>query len=205
MPLVLDAIAFLPYRPKSNATMGILPEPYQSRSVPEPESSEELFLSVYAELRQLATQRMNGEAPGQTLQPTALVHEAWLNLSESDRINCNDKNHLLAKACEIMRCILIDRARRKATLRCGGHLSRIELDEIQVAFRTDDEALLDVNDALEKLSIESPKKAELVKLRFFGGLSMEKAAATLEISLPTANRWWSFARAWLLVELKRSS
>lgn len=158
---------------------------------------------VYSELRCLAAAQMNREAPGNTLQPTALVHEAWLNLVRSGTVRYQDEGHFMAKAAEVMRCILIDRARKKATVRHGGGMHRIDFDQVSVAVDTAPDALLQINDALEKLARESEPKAELVKLRFFAGLSREEAAAALGVSLATADRWWAFARAWLMVELQR--
>jgi RNA polymerase sigma factor (TIGR02999 family) len=146
---------------------------------------------------------MSREAAGHTLQPTALVHEAWLNLVGSGTIHSQDEGHFLAKAAEAMRCILIDRARRKASIRHGGGHRRIDFDEVSAAADTPPETLLRINDALEKLAAESKSKAELVKLRFFAGLSREEAASALGVSLATADRWWAFARAWLMVELQR--
>lgn len=168
-----------------------------------PLDADALLSVVYSELRRLAGAQMNREVAGHTLQPTALVHEAWLNLVHSGTIQYQDQSHFLAKAAEAMRCILIDRARRKARVRHGGGLHRIDFDEVSVAIDTAPDTLLKINDALEKLARESAPKAELVKLRFFAGLSRDEAASALGISLATADRWWMFARAWLIVELQR--
>ncbi len=178
------------------------PIPEELRSGP-PIDHEDLLSAAYSELRRLAGAQMNREAPGHTLQPTALVHEAWLNLVRSGTVRYQDEGHFLAKAAEAMRCILIDRARKKARVRHGGGMQRIDFDQVSVAVDTAPDTLLQINDALEKLARESGPKAELVKLRFFAGLSREEAATALGVSLATADRWWAFARAWLMVELQQ--
>ena len=167
-------------------------------------SSDELLRAVYTELRRLAAHKMAQEAEGQTLQPTALVHEAWLKLSGSSQ-QWNNRGHFFAAAAEAMRRILIDRARKRKRERHGHGLRRLNFDDVDVAITTDDEVLLCVNEALEKLAKEAPDKAELVKLRYFAGLSIPVAAQTLGISEATAKRHWSYARAWLCAELKRMS
>ena len=167
-------------------------------------AAQEILPLVYEELRRLAAHKMAGEAEGQTLQPTALVHEAWLKLSGSLQ-KWNHRGHFFAAAAEAMRRILIDRARKRKRERHGHGLRRLNFDEVDVAITTDDEVLLCVNEALERLANESPNKAELVKLRYFAGLSISDAARALNISEATAKRHWSYARAWLCAELKRIS
>ncbi|HWN94123.1 MAG TPA: sigma-70 family RNA polymerase sigma factor [Methylomirabilota bacterium] len=167
-------------------------------------SAEELLPMVYAELRRLAAHRMAHEPEGQTLQPTALVHEAWLKLAGSSQ-QWNHRGHFFAAAAEAMRRILIDRARKRRCERHGHGLQRLNFDEVDVAITTDDDVLLCVNEALEKFAAEAPDKAELVKLRYFAGLSIPDAAQVLGISEATAKRHWSYARAWLGAELKRMS
>ncbi len=166
------------------------------------EAADQLLPLVYEELRKLAAARMAHEQPGQTLQPTALVHEAWLRLSGSNNQAWNGRGHFFGAAAEAMRRILIDRARKRSRDRHGAGLERVNLDSVDIAANTDDETLLRLNDALEKFARESPDRAELVKLRYFAGLSLADAAAARGISLATAKRHWAYARAWLLCELK---
>jgi len=168
----------------------------------EPQGAEELLPLVYGELRRLAAAKMARETAGQTLQPTALVHEAWLRLVGVDSPCFNGRAHFFGAAAEAMRRILIERARRKAARRHGGGQERVEIDEVEVAAPIADDELLAVNDALDKLAELQPQKAELVKLRFFAGLTIEQAADLLGISEPTAKRWWAYARAWLYEECK---
>src|SRR5215467_15004760 len=160
------------------------------------QSPEELLALLYDELRRLAAQKMAHEAPGQTLQATALVHEAWLRLGGNQR-SWQNRAHFFAAAAEAMRRILVDRARQKKAARHGGGAERVTLDGLQMAAVMDDDQLLAVNDALERLATHDSLKAELVKLRFFGGLTMEEAARVLNLSEPTAKRYWAYARAWL--------
>ncbi|MEO8426023.1 MAG: sigma-70 family RNA polymerase sigma factor [Verrucomicrobiota bacterium] len=169
----------------------------------DPKAAEELLPLVYEELRKLAAHKMANEAPGQTLQATALVHEAWLKLGGSSDQPWNSRGHFFGAAAEAMRRILIDRARVRKRERHGHGLQRIDLSQVDVAATTDDDTLLLVNEALERLATESPEKAELVKLRYFAGLSIDDAARALGISPATAKRHWTFARAWLFAELKR--
>jgi len=157
---------------------------------------------LYEELRKLAASKMAREAPGQTLQPTALVHEAWLRLVGGASSRFNDRAHFFGAAAEAMRRILIDRARRKAAQRHGGGQQRVDIDEIEIAAPAQDDELLAVNDALEKFAALDAPKAELVKLRFFAGLTEEEAAGVLGVSEPTVKRWWAYARAWLYEECK---
>jgi RNA polymerase sigma factor (TIGR02999 family) len=170
----------------------------------DPNAAEELLPLVYEELRKLAAARLANEAAGQTLQPTALVHEAWLRLARSDHQQWNGRGHFFSAAAESMRRILIDRARKRLRERHGAGLQRLDLDSVEIAVDTDDDTLLRLNDALEKLARESPAKAELIKLRFFAGLGLAEAAAAQSISLATAKRHWAYARSWLLCEMKRS-
>jgi RNA polymerase sigma factor (TIGR02999 family) len=171
----------------------------------DPHSAEQLLPLVYEELRKLAAARMARESPGQTLQPTALVHEAWLRLVGGESPRFNDRAHFFGAAAEAMRRILIDRARRKAAQRHGGGLQRADIDEIDIAAPVQDDELLRVNDALDKFAALDARKAELVKLRFFAGLTLEQSAAILCISEPTAKRWWAYARSWLFEECKAAS
>jgi RNA polymerase sigma factor (TIGR02999 family) len=165
-------------------------------------AASELLPLVYQELRRLAASKMSGENPNQTLQATALVHEAWLRLVGNESKKWNDRTHFFAAAAEAMRCILVDNARRKRAQRHGGGQQRIEIPEIAVAFTPDDEQLLAVNDALEKFDKLDPQKAELVKLRYFVGMTIEESAEAMSISKATAKRHWAFARAWLAEEMR---
>jgi RNA polymerase sigma factor (TIGR02999 family) len=165
-------------------------------------AAEELLPLVYDELRRLATARMANEAPGQTLQATALVHEAWLRLVGSNQSLWNSRGHFFGAAAEAMRRILLERARKKARIRHGGGLERVDLDHVTVATQDRDEVILAVDEALEKLAAESPQKAEIVKLRYFGGLEHAEIAEVLGVSEPTVRRHWTYARSWLYAELK---
>ena len=166
-------------------------------------AAEELLPLVYEELRKLAGHKMSNEVPGQTLQPTALVHEAWLRLVGNDgRAQFNSRGHFFGAAAEAMRRILIERARRKQAKRHGGGQQRLDIQDVDIAAEAGDEELLAINDALEKLALKDRPKAELVKMRYFAGLTLEEAAEILGISVPTAKRWWTYARAWLFNEIK---
>jgi len=165
-------------------------------------AANELLSLVYEELRRLAAAKMAAEAPGQTLQPTALVHEAWLRLTNDQHRKWNDRTHFFAAAAEAMRRILVDNARRKHTQRHGGAQQRVEMSDIASALMETDDKVLAVNEALEKFAVLDPQKAELVKLRYFVGMTIEQAAEALGISERTAKRYWAFARAWLHEEIK---
>ena len=167
--------------------------------------SEALLPLVYDELRKLAAHKMAHEAAGQTLQPTALVHEAWIKLVKSGPRPWNSRGHFFCAAAEAMRRILIDRARKRKRARHGHGLQRVDLDQVDVAVTADDDTLLLISEALTKLAGQAPEKAKLIELRYFAGLSIEDAAAALDISPATAKRHWAFARAWLFAELTRSA
>jgi RNA polymerase sigma factor (TIGR02999 family) len=169
----------------------------------EAQAAHELLPLVYEELRKLAATRMANEWDTSTLQPTALVHDAWLRLVGSEQPNWKNRGHFFAAAAEAMRRILIDRARRKQSLKRGARAERLDLDRVDVAIQADEESLLAMNDALEKLVVEDPHSAELVKLRFFVGLNYQEAAQALGISERSAKRCWAFARAWLYRELSQ--
>lgn len=167
----------------------------------DPHAAQDLLPLVYQELRQLAACRMAKEAAGQTLQPTALVHEAWLRVAGQHEQSWDSRAHFFGAAAEAMRRILIDNARRKRALRHGGGQARCELADFDLAAPAPDDQLLALDEALEKLKAIDPLKVELVKLRFFAGLTLEEAAAVLRISEATAKRWWAYARAWLFAEM----
>jgi RNA polymerase sigma factor (TIGR02999 family) len=169
----------------------------------EPGKMDELLALVYGELRKLASHKMASQAAGQTLQPTALVHEAWLRLAADDKPRFQDRQHFFASAAEAMRHILIDNARKKTAQRRGGEgMRKVELDGIDVALPSNSEQLLDLDEALEKLTAERPLEAKVVKLRFFVGMTIEEAAEVLEISPRTAKNYWAYAKAWLYREIK---
>jgi RNA polymerase sigma factor (TIGR02999 family) len=166
-------------------------------------AAQELLPLVYEELRRLAAFKMSQQPPpDQTLQPTALVHEAYLKLLGDGGHSWNDRRHFFAAAAEAMRHILVDRARRKAAVRHGGGQVRINLDDVVVAADTTDETVVLIHEALEKLAAHDPSVAELVKLRFFGGLTFQQASEILGLSERTAKRQWAYARAWLFKEIQ---
>ncbi len=168
-------------------------------------AAEELLPLVYEELRKLAAQKLAHERPGQTLQATALVHEAWLRLSGGEERQWDNRRHFFGAAAEAMRRILIDNARRKHAARHGGGRQRMNLEDVDVAAPVADEDVLAIDEALAKFAQRDPNKAELVKLRYFGGLTIEETAAALGISIATAKRWWEFSRAWLNAQMMRDA
>jgi len=168
----------------------------------DPKAAEELLPLVYAELRKLAAAKLAQQPPNQTLQPTALVHEAYLRLLGDGSRSWQDRRHFFAAAAEAMRHLLVDRARHKAAMRHGGGWQRVDLDDVVVATGTTDDNILLISGALEKLAAHDAASADLVKLRFFGGLTFPQAAEVLGMSERTAKRAWAYARAWLFREIK---
>ena len=168
-------------------------------------AAAELLPVVYEELRKLARAKMAHELPNHTLQATALVHEAYLRLAGNDREAWASRAHFFGAAAEAMRRILIDHARRRRALRHGGGKERVPIEEISIAAPADDDELLAVHDALEALAAHDSHKAELVKLKYFAGLTTEEAAEVLGLSVPTAKRHWAYARAWLFREIRRNT
>ncbi len=168
----------------------------------DPKAAEELLPLVYGELRKLAASKLAHEAPGQTLQPTALVHEAWLRLG-GEQSRWNNQGHFFAAAAEAMRRILIERARRRGVLQKGGFVEREELTESKIALAAPVDDLMGVHEALDALAAEDPTAADLVKLRYFVGMSMPQAAEAMGLPLRSAERLWTFARAWLRDSLGR--
>ena len=165
-------------------------------------AAEQLLPLVYDELRKLAKAKMAAERPGQTLQPTGLVHEAYVRLVDVNNVqHWDNRGHFYSAAAEAMRRILIDRARHKETQRSGGDAERVPLDDVEPAGELPQIDLLALNDALMKLECTDPRKAELVKLRFFAGLTVRAAAATLGIALSTAHADWAYAKSWLQLEM----
>jgi len=164
-------------------------------------AADKLLPLVYEELRHLAAQKLSNEPPGQTLQATALVHEAYVRLVGVHDQNWDSRGHFFTAAAEAMRRILIDNARRKQSLRYGGGRKRINLDEAEFSFTGPSDELLALDEALKKFAMEDPVKANLVKLRYFAGLTLEQAADLLELSKSTAKLYWAYARAWLFREI----
>lgn len=169
----------------------------------EPKAAEDLLPLVYAELRKLAARKMSHEAADHTLQPTALVHEAWLRLGGGAGAQFENRAHFFGAAAEAMRRILIERARRRMAAKRGGVISPVDVDEIEIASPVvEDDALLRLDEALDKFAVLDSRRASLVKLRYFVGLNFEEAATALGIAVPTAKQWWAYARAWLAVEMR---
>jgi RNA polymerase sigma factor (TIGR02999 family) len=167
----------------------------------EPRAAGQLLPLVYEELRKLAASKMAREVPGQTLQPTALVHEAWLRLAGAEDQTWDNRAHFFGAAAEAMRRILIENARRKQALRHGAGRAKLDVDGLDIAGPAPDDQLLAINEALDKFASVDKEKAELVKLRYFAGMTIEEAAHVLGISEATAKRWWIYARAWLYAEV----
>jgi RNA polymerase sigma factor (TIGR02999 family) len=165
------------------------------------QAAEQLLVLVYDELRRLAASKLAQEAPDQTLQPTALVHEAWLRLVGNRSPSFNNRSHFFRASAEAMRRILIDRARRKRTQRHGGGYRRVDFEDFDPVAPSAGDQLLALNEALDKLAREHPVQADLVKLRYFAGLTNEEVSEVLGISLSTAKNYWTFSRAWLLNEI----
>jgi RNA polymerase sigma factor (TIGR02999 family) len=170
----------------------------------DPEAAEQLLSHIYPELRALAYAKMAHEAPGQTLQPTALVHEAWLRLGGGEGGRFPSRAYFFAAAGEAMRRILVENARRKKRLKHGGNLERVDIENVGLASPLPDDDLLALDEALTRLAELHPRAAELVKVLFFVELTQEQAAKELSISVPTVERRWAFARAWLFREIQRS-
>jgi RNA polymerase sigma factor (TIGR02999 family) len=171
----------------------------------DPLAADELLPLVYDELRKLAAAKMANEAGGHTLQPTALVHEAWLRLVGDDDKKWDGRAHFFGAAAEAMRRILIDRARHKHALRHGGDQQRVDIEDVDLNSPVASDQLLAINDALDALALENKAEAELVKLRYFVGMTNEEAAEVLGITARSAKYYWTHARAWLFREIKRTS
>ena len=166
-------------------------------------AADELLPLVYDELRRLAAQKMSREPAGQTLQATALVHEAYIRLVGAEAQNWSSRTHFFAAAAEAMRRILVENARRKQGLRYGGNRHRLDFEDAELAIKEPSEDIIALNEALSRLAKEDPTTVDLVKLRYFAGLTIEQAAQMLGISNRTANRYWAYARAWLYQEITR--
>jgi RNA polymerase sigma factor (TIGR02999 family) len=170
----------------------------------DPTAADKLLELLYEELRKLAAGKMAREAPGNTLQPTALVHEAWLRMVGARNPAFENRAHFFSAAAEAMRRILIDRARRKLRLRHGGNLERVDLDEQDIAAPGDDSQILAVHEALDELAKVHPMQAEVIKLRYFAGMTNEETAEALDISVATVKNYWTFARTWVFNKIKNS-
>jgi RNA polymerase sigma factor (TIGR02999 family) len=168
-------------------------------------AAAELLPLLYNELRQIAASKMANEAAGHTLQPTALVHEAWLRLVGGEQRAWPSRAYFFAAAAEAMRRILVDHARRKQSLKRGGEFEREELNESALVLAAPPDELLAIHEALEKFAVEDPQSAELVKLRYFVGMTMEEAASALDMAPRSAERLWTYARAWLQREIRKQS
>jgi len=169
----------------------------------DPHAAEQLLPLIYDELRKLAAAKLSGEKPGQTLQATALVHEAYLRLVEGAQAQkWNSRGHFFGAAAEAMRRILVEQARHKRSLKAGGDRHRLELADVELAVAAPNVDVLALNEALQKLETIDRRRADLVKLRFFAGLTIEQAAASLGISVATAENDWAYARCWLRVEME---
>jgi RNA polymerase sigma factor (TIGR02999 family) len=169
----------------------------------QPNAAEELLPAVYDELRRLAAWRLANEKPGQTLQATALVHEAYLRVVGKDDPQWNGRRHFFGAAAEAMRRILVENARRKKRLKHGGHLERVDADDVDLPAPMPDDDLLAMDEALDRLAEVDPHAAEVVKLCFFVGLTQKEAANHLDVSVSTVERTWAFARAWLFREMQK--
>ena len=170
----------------------------------DPQAADQLLDLVYDELRRLAASKMAHEAPGQTLQPTALVHEAWLRLMGGQNPKFANRAHFFSVAAEAMRRILIDRARRKLARRHGGGCEKVPLEDQELAAPSADQQLLAVHEVLDRLAAKHPTQAEVVKLRYFGGLTNAEIAGVLGVSVATVGNYWTFARTWILHEIQNS-
>jgi RNA polymerase sigma factor (TIGR02999 family) len=172
---------------------------------PEALRSEELLPLVYDELRQLAANRMASEEPGQTLQPTALVHDAWLQLAGKEERTWNDRAHFFRAAAQAMRRILVDRAREKSALKRGSGMRKVNIDDFDLAFTGRDDRILLIDEMLDRLEMEDPEGARVVMLKFFGGLEEPEIARMQEISVRTVRRQWAYAKARLYQMLQEDS
>src|SRR6185503_6210267 len=188
----------------SHATMSDATQLLNADEQGDPKVADALLDLVYEELRRLAAGKMAQEAPGQTLQPTALVHEAWLRLVGGKNPKFENRAHFFSAAAEAMRRILIDRARRKLTQRHGGGCERVALEEQELAAPDADQQLLAVHEVLDKLASKHPAQAEVVKLRYFAGMTSEEIAQVLGVSVATVGNYWTFARTWILHEIQNS-
>jgi RNA polymerase sigma factor (TIGR02999 family) len=198
-------LSFYGYCSRTRISMSDVTRILQAIEHGDTKAADELLTLVYDELRRVAAHKMAGEAPGNTLQPTALVHEAWLHLGGNQQPTWQNRAHFFGAAAEAMRRILVDRAREKKALKRGGDLKRVDFDGIDLASPMPDDELLALDEALDRLATVDTRAAEMVKLCFFVGLTQEEAARELGVSLSTAERVWGFARSWLLREVRKGT
>ena len=177
----------------------------QNPANPPPRSAQTLFPAVYEQLRRVAASRIDHLLPGQTLQATAVVHEAWLRLSAKSDKRWQSRTHFFATAAEVMRYVLVDHIRAKARLKRGGGLMRLDIQDLDLATADPDDKVLMINEALEALEREQPEKARVVVLKFFGGLTDVEVAETLGVTERTIERYWAYARSWLLQHIENQS
>jgi RNA polymerase sigma factor (TIGR02999 family) len=207
MPSPLRGLLYLVRAIRSRDSMSAMSDVTRILSAIEqgdPHAAEQLLPLVYDELRKLAAQKLTQEKPGQSIQATALVHEAYIRLVDTNKPQqWNSRGHFFAAAAEAMRRILLNRARDRKRLKRGGDRQRIDLDQIELALDSNDDQLIALDEALEKLTAEDNVSAQLVKLRFFAGLTLREAAESLGIAQRTAERQWAYARAWLYNQLRR--
>jgi RNA polymerase sigma factor (TIGR02999 family) len=203
--LILGFPDLVGYQCRTQISMSDVTQILQAIEQGDAKAANELLTLVYDELRWLAAHKMASEAPGHTLQPTALVHEAWLHLGGDQQPTWQNRAHFFGAAAEAMRRILVDRAREKQALKRGGDLQRVELDGLELPMPMPDDELLALDEALNRLATVDTRAAEMVKLCFFVGLTQEEAAKELGVSLATAERVWGFARAWLLREVRKET
>ena len=206
-PVCVIPICVLVFRkaPVKNRAMSDVTLLLSAIDAGDPRAGDQLLPLVYAELRKLAADKMAQEQAGQTLQATALVHEAWLRLGGMESPQAwNGRGHFFGTAAEAMRRILVDRARKKGRIRHGGTLERVDLEHVTIATEDSDDTVLAIHEALEKLALASPQEAEIVKLRYFAGMEHQEIADALGISEPTVRRHWAYARSWLYAELKQN-
>jgi RNA polymerase sigma factor (TIGR02999 family) len=203
--MVRDANWCFYWRVSTLGTMSEVTQLLGAIDTGDPEAADQLLPLVYNQLRRLAAVRLAREKPGQTLQATALVHEAWIRLAGKEEPRAwKSHGHFFAAAAEAMRRILVERARRKKRVRHGGSLQRVDLASVTLATADPDDTVLAINEALDKLAATSPQKAEIVKLRYFTGLEHAEIAEVLGVSEPTVRRHWAYARSWLYAELKKN-
>lgn len=185
-----------------NSRMSDITHVLQAIQRGEGQAADELLPLVYEELRRLAAARMAHEAAGQTLQPTALVHEAWLRLVSDQERSWHNRAHFFAAAAEAMRRILIENARRKSRIKRGGGLARIDIDTVELAEITPDEKMLLIDDAIQELQAENPERAKVVVMKFFGGLTNQEVAASMGVTERTVERHWAYAKAWIFQNIR---
>lgn len=173
-------------------------------SLEDPAAADDLLPIVYSELRRIASQRLSREAHAHTLQPTELVHDAWLRIANGVQKGWASRQHFYAASAEVMRRVLVDRARRSLALKRGARAEKVQIDDLDVPSPGPDDQVVALSEALERFAQKDPRKAELVKLRYFAGFSFEDTAMALGIAVPTAKQWWAYARAWLRVEMSNA-